>query len=112
MNLFQHRSIVVFKDSWALIFIVECRGSNIGLERCGIQKKLESGCGMKSSSRERDVLKSMAGYDQIGDRKNHLMTEKTPNNDHLYFSNSLIIHALMTQSDCFNSVRCMDLDTQ
>ena len=29
-----------------------------------------------------------------------------------YFSNSLIIHALMTQSDCFNSVRCMDLDTQ
>ena len=28
------------------------------------------------------------------------------------FSNSLIIHALMTQSDCFNSVRCMDLDTQ
>ena len=30
----------------------------------------------------------------------------------LNFSNSLIIHALMTQSDCFNSVRCMDLDTQ
>ena len=30
----------------------------------------------------------------------------------LEFSNSLIIHALMTQSDCFNSVRCMDLDTQ
>ena len=30
----------------------------------------------------------------------------------LSFSNSLIIHALMTQSDCFNSVRCMDLDTQ
>ena len=29
-----------------------------------------------------------------------------------HFSNSLIIHALMTQSDCFNSVRCMDLDTQ
>ena len=28
------------------------------------------------------------------------------------FSNSLIIHALMTQSDCFNSVRCMDLNTQ
>ena len=27
-------------------------------------------------------------------------------------SNSLTIHALMTQSDCFNSVRCMDLDTQ
>ena len=31
---------------------------------------------------------------------------------YLRFSNSLIIHALMTQSDCFNSVRCMDLDTQ
>ena len=29
---------------------------------------------------------------------------------HLLYS--LIIHALMTQSDCFNSVRCMDLDTQ
>ena len=28
------------------------------------------------------------------------------------FSTSLIIHALMTQSDWFNSVRCMDLDTQ
>ena len=29
-----------------------------------------------------------------------------------YFSNSLIIYALMTQSDCCNSVRGMDLDTQ
>ena len=32
--------------------------------------------------------------------------------DEIPFSNSLIIHALMTQSDCLNSVRCMDLDTQ
>ena len=28
------------------------------------------------------------------------------------FSNSLIIHELMTQSACINSVRCMYVDTQ
>ena len=59
----------------------QIRGSNIGLAGCGmgleiearrgIQKKLEAGCGMKSSTRDRDTqfftvgmrdaLKSMAG---------------------------------------------------
>ena len=38
--------------------------------------------------------------------------KKTLKRMETFFSNSLIIHALMTQSDCFNSVRCMDLDTQ
>ena len=53
---------------------------------CGVQRKLEAGCGTKSVFHGQD-----AGCFEIDggivDHKNHLMTEKTPNNDHLYERN-------------------------
>ena len=73
-----------------------------------IRQIIEQGPGSIEDIRREFIVLGTSWIDYLEDAKNEFGVDDVS----FVFSNSLIIHEVVTQSACINSVRCMYVDTQ